>query len=186
MNSKTRHSALYVTNAAVIAALYVALTWLSSLVGLSGQNAIQFRLSEALTILPYFTSAAIPGVTIGCLLANILTGALPWDVVFGTLASLLGAVFTYLLRKYKWLAPVPPILANTIIVPFVLQYAYGLADAWWYLALTVFIGEFVMCGVLGMILLFAIDKRNLFRIETKKHTVLKIADDNPSEQKNSK
>ena len=90
------------------------------------------------------------------------------------------------MRKYKWLAPVPPILANTIIVPFVLQYAYGLADAWWYLALTVFIGEFVMCGVLGMILLFAIDKRNLFRIETKKHTVLKIADDNPSEQKNSK
>lgn len=162
MNKKSNHSALYVTKAAVIAALYVALTWLSSLVGLSGQNVIQFRLSEALTVLPFFTSAAIPGITIGCLLANILTGALPWDIVFGTLASLLGALGTYALRKYKWLAPIPPILANTLIVPFVLQYAYGFTDAWWYLALTVLIGEFVMCGVLGMLLLLAIEKRNLF------------------------
>ncbi len=182
MNSKTKHSALYVTNAAIIAALYVALTWLSSLVGLSGQNAIQFRLSEALTILPYFTSAAIPGVTIGCLLANIVTGALPWDVVFGTLATLLGAVLTYLLRKYKWLAPVPPILANTIIVPFVLQYAYAMTDAWWYLSLTVFIGEFAMCGVLGMILLFAIEKRDLFKKEMKLQKQSTVSDEDPNKQ----
>lgn len=162
MNTKAKHSTLYVTNAAIIAALYVALTWLSSLVGLSGTNVIQFRLSEALTILPFFTTAAIPGLTLGCLLANILTGALPWDIAFGTLATLLGALGTYALRKWKWLSPVPPIVANTVIVPFVLRYAYGFGDAWWFLALTVFIGELAMCGGLGMLLLFAIQKRNLF------------------------
>ena len=162
MSKSYRNTAAYITKAAFIAALYVVLTELSAQFGLSGTNVIQFRLSEALTILPFFTSAAIPGLVIGCLLSNILTGAVVWDVIFGTVATLLGAVVTYALRKYKWLAPIPPILANTIIVPFVLRFAYGFEDAFWFLALTVFIGEFVCCGVLGMLLLFAINKRPAF------------------------
>ena len=75
MNTKTHRTLLGMTYAAVIAALYVALTFLSSLFGLSGQGAVQLRISEALTVLPYFTAAAVPGVTLGCLLANLLTGA---------------------------------------------------------------------------------------------------------------
>lgn len=164
MSKTYRHSTSYVTKAAFIAALYVVLTELSAQFGLSGTNVIQFRISEALTVLPFFTSAAIPGLAIGCFLSNLLTGAAVWDVVFGTLATLIGAVLTYVLRRYKWLAPVPPILANTVIVPFVLRYAYGFADAWWFLALTVFIGEFACCGVLGMLLLFVVNKQpNLLR-----------------------
>ena len=159
MSKSYRHTAAYLTKAAFIAALYVVLTELSAQFGLSGTNVIQFRISEALTILPFFTSAAIPGLVIGCFLSNLLTGAVVWDVVFGTVATLIGALLTYALRKYKWLAPIPPILANTIIVPFVLRYAYGFTDAWWFLGLTVFVGEFVCCGILGMILLFALNKR---------------------------
>lgn len=162
-----RHTTAYITKAAFIAALYVVLTELSAQFGLSGTNVVQFRISEALTILPFFTSAAIPGLVIGCFLSNILTGAVIWDVIFGTVATLIGAVLTYALRKYKWLAPIPPILANTIIVPFVLRYAYGFTDAWWFMALTVFAGEFVCCGILGMLLLFALNKRPAFLLDKK-------------------
>ncbi len=165
MSKSFRHSTVYITKAAFIAALYVVLTELSALFGLSGTNVIQFRISEALTVLPFFTSAAIPGLAIGCLLSNLLTGAAVWDVVFGTAATLIGAVLTYALRRYKWLAPVPPILANTVIVPFVLRYAYGFAESWWFLALTVFVGEFVCCGILGMLLLFAVNRRPDFILD---------------------
>ena len=167
MSKSYRNTAAYITKAAFIAALYVVLTELSAQFGLSGTNVIQFRISEALTILPFFTTAAIPGLVIGCLLSNILTGAVIWDVIFGTLATLIGALLTYALRKYKWLAPIPPILANTIIVPFVLRYAYGFEDAFWFLGLTVFVGEFVCCGILGMLLLFAISKRPAFILDKK-------------------
>ena len=155
MKNKTR----YLTYAAVIAALYVVLTYLSALFGLSGQNLIQIRLSEALCILPYFTPAAVPGVTIGCLIANLATGAHVLDIVFGTLATLLGAVGTYLLRKWKFLAPVPPIFANTLIVPFVLRYAYFETDmAFPLLFVSVGLGEIVSVGVLGALLLVTLEK----------------------------
>ena len=114
---------LLITQAAMIAALYVVLTLLANALGLANY-AIQVRFSEALTVLPFFTPAAIPGLTVGCILSNLLTGCLPLDVVFGSLATLLGAVGTYLLRKYMWAAPLPPIIANTLIVPFVLAYVY--------------------------------------------------------------
>ncbi len=151
------------TYAAVIAALYVVLTYLSALFGLSGQNLIQVRLSEALCILPYFTPAAVPGVTIGCLVANLATGAHALDIVFGTLATLLGAVGTRLFKKWRFLAPLPPILANTLIVPFVLRYAYFQTDvAFPFLFLTVGIGEIISVGVLGMLLLLALQKRSAY------------------------
>ena len=89
----------YMTRAAVIAALYVVLTYLSALFGLSGQNLIQVRLSEALCILPYFTSAAVPGLAIGCLISNILTGAHVLDIVFGTLASVVYGLVLLVMQK---------------------------------------------------------------------------------------
>lgn len=102
--------------------------------------------------LPVFTPAAIPGLFIGCLLSNLLTGCMPLDVVFGSLATLIGACGTYALRKHKWLAPLPPIVANTIIVPFVLAYVYMAEGTIPFFMLTVGIGEVISCYVLGMIL----------------------------------
>ena len=146
----------FIVQAAVIAAIYVSLTYVMSLLGLSS-GAIQIRISEALTILPFFTPAAIPGLVIGCFLANLLTGCAFWDIVFGTLATLIGAVVTYWLRnKSEYLAPIPPILSNAVIVPFVLMYVYGVQDAYWFLVLTVGIGEIISCGVLGLVLLKAL------------------------------
>ena len=153
---KNNTSILFLTQAAVIAALYVVLTFIASALGISS-GVIQIRFSEALTVLPYFTPAAIPGLFIGCLLANILTGAAIPDIVFGSLATLIGAVFTRKLRKYKWLAPVPPILANALIIPFVLLWAYSI-NPLWFSFITVTIGEVISCGILGMLLLFTLKK----------------------------
>ena len=147
----------FLTQAAMIAALYVVLTLAINAFGLAS-GAIQVRVSEALTILPYFTPAAIPGLFIGCLLSNTITGCALFDIIFGSIATLLGAVGTYLLRGHKWLAPVSPIIAHTIIVPFVLSYVYGTPGTIPYLMLTVGIGEVLSCGVLGMVLLFALNK----------------------------
>lgn len=139
------------TRAAAIAAMYVVLTWISSMAGLSS-GAVQVRVSEALTVLPVFTASAIPGLTIGCILSNLLTGCAVWDVALGSLATLLGAVGTWLLRKKPALSPVPPIFFNTLIVPLVLSYVYGAPESIPYLMLTVGIGEALSCGVLGTVL----------------------------------
>ena len=158
MNNK---KAYFITQAAVIAALYVVLTLFINAFDLAS-GAIQVRISEALTILPYFTPAAVPGLFIGCLLSNFMTGAAIWDIIFGSLATLIGAIGTYLLRKWKWCAPLPPILSNTIIIPFVLTYAYGIPGGIPFFMLTVGAGEVLSCGVLGMILLFALQRyRNI-------------------------
>ena len=140
-----------ITFGGVIAALYVVLTLVANAFGLAS-GAIQVRISEALTILPVFTAAAIPGLTVGCVLANIITGCLPWDIVFGSLATLIGAAGTRLLRKKPLLAWIPPVISNMAIIPVVLQRVYGVPDAWWYLVLTVGAGEVISCGILGMLL----------------------------------
>lgn len=145
-----------ITQAAMIAALYVVLTFIANAFGLANY-AVQIRFSEALTILPYFTPAAIPGLFIGCLTSNILTGCAMPDIIFGSLATLIGAIFTYKLRAFKWMAPIPPIIANMIIVPFVLLYAYGIRPLW-FSFLTVTAGEIISCGILGMGLLFTLEK----------------------------
>ncbi len=149
-------SILFLTQAAVITALYVVLTFIASALGISS-GVIQIRFSESLTVLPYFTPAAVPGLFIGCLLANLLTGATLPDIIFGSLATFIGAVLTRKLRKHKWLAPVPPILANALIIPFVLLWAYGIRPLW-FSFVTVTIGEVISCGILGMFLLFALKK----------------------------
>ena len=146
---------LFVAQAALIAAIYVVLTYFVSAFHLAS-GAIQVRISEALTILPFFTPAAIPGLAIGCLLSNLLTGCLPMDVIFGSLATLIGAVGSYLLRRYKWLVPLPPVVANTVIVPYVLAYVYGAEETIPFFMLTVGIGEVISCYVLGGILLNAL------------------------------
>ena len=144
----------YITQAAAIAALYVVLTMLANALGLAS-NAIQVRFSEALTILPFFTNAAVPGLFVGCILSNILCGGIIWDVIFGSIATLLGALGTYAIRKKlpDWCACIPPIIANTVIVPFVLAYAYEVPDSIPYLMLTVGAGEVISCGILGTALL---------------------------------
>ena len=150
------------TTAALIAALYIVLTYVANLFGLAS-GAIQLRISEALTILPLFVPAAIPGLTLGCALANLLTGCALWDVVFGAIATLLGALGTrYISKKNKYIAPIWPILTNTLIVPFVLQYVYGAPDALWYLMLTVCIGEILSCGMLGILLAKGLEKSKYF------------------------
>lgn len=164
MNKKV----IFIVHAAVIAALYVVLTLIANAFGLANY-AIQVRFSEALCILPLFTPAAIPGLFIGCILSNFLTGCLLWDIVFGSIATLLGALGTYYLRRFpKWLAPLPPIIANTLIVPFVLAYLYQFEGSIPYFMATVGIGEIISCGVLGLLLYRGLAKyrRVLFSAES--------------------
>ena len=155
---------LRITQAAMIAAIYVVLTVFISAFNLAS-GAIQVRISEALTILPVFTPAVIPGLFLGCLISNLVTGCMPLDVVFGSLATLIGACGTYALRKHKWLAPLPPIVANTIIVPFVLRYVYLAEGTIPFFMLTVGIGEVISCYLLGSILHRVLDryKEHIFK-----------------------
>lgn len=152
----------FIAKSAVIAALYVLLTLLSSLFGLSG-GAIQFRLSEALCVLPMFTPAAVPGLFIGCLLANILSGSVFWDVVFGSAATLLGALGAYALREKKpFVAALPTVFANTVIVPPILSFSYGAEGSMLFFALTVFLGESVCAALFGTLLAGALRR---FKVE---------------------
>ena len=146
----------FLAQAAMIAAVYVVLTIVFAPISFSE---IQVRISEALTILPLFTPAAVPGLFVGCLLGNILGGAALPDIVFGSLATLIGALGTRMLRKAKpVLGTIPPILSNAIIVPFVLRYAYGILMPIPLMMLTVGIGEVISCGILGLILYKVLDK----------------------------
>ena len=140
---------------ALIAAIYVVLTLMLRPIS---YGPIQFRISEALCVLPYFTPAAIPGVFLGCLISNLLGGAVIMDVVFGSLATLIGAVGSWLLRKNRFLVSVPPILSNILIIPWVLKFAYGSEDLIWYMMVTIGIGEFLAIGVLGQLLITALTK----------------------------
>ena len=158
MNTKTkmhRRMLIFICQAGMIGALYTAIT---VLIGPLGNAAIQCRISEALCVLPIFTSAAIPGVTLGCLVSNLITGCLWQDVLFGTLATLAGCVGAWLLRKAPALAPLPTVIANTVTVPFVLCYAYGAREGIPFLMLTVGIGEVISAYVLGLLLYTSLKK----------------------------
>jgi len=162
----------FVAYGGIIAALYVVLTYVANMLGIAS-GAIQVRLSEALTILPVFTAAAVPGLTIGCVLANLLTGCVMWDVVFGSLATLIGAIGTRMLKNKPYVAWIPPVVSNAVIVPIVLMKAYGVEDVavfgstfagnalWPMLVLTVGIGEVISCGLLGLMLYHALKKTNI-------------------------
>ena len=152
MNKKTR----FLTQAAMIAAVYVVLTYLFAAFSF---GEIQVRISEALTILPVFTPAAIPGLFVGCLVGNILGGAILPDIICGSIATLIGAWGTWKLRnllvstfRTPVAAVIPPIAANTIIVPLVLRYGYGVRLPIPIMMLTVGAGEIISCGILGLLL----------------------------------
>ena len=153
---KERAAALRVTQGAIIAALYVVLTVAFAPLSF---GAVQIRVSEMLTILPLFTPAAVPGLFLGCILANLIGGAIVWDVLFGSLATLLGAWLGYLLRENRWLVPLPTVLANAVIVPFVLKYGYGLELPLHLMSFYVALGELAGCYVLGELLATVLLKR---------------------------
>ena len=155
----SRAKTVYLCTAAIIAALYVALTHLSNAFGLAS-GVIQCRISEALCVLPFFTPAAIPGLTVGCVIANLTTSASLVDIIFGSLATLIGAVGARLLRKHKWLVTLPTILANTLILPFVLKFILNLEESVWFFFITIFAGELISAGIIGMIFLLSFEKLN--------------------------
>ena len=158
---KAKKTTLFLTRAGIIAAIYVVLTFLSATLGLHN-GVIQLRFSEALCLLPMIFPEAVVGLALGCALANMITGCVFWDIVFGSVATLIGALGAYLMRKLPekldFLATVPTILANAIIVPFVLMWAYGVEDGYFFLMLTVGIGEILSAGVLGTILYIQMKK----------------------------
>ena len=152
---KKKDKVRYITQAAMIAAIYVVLVFVFNYWSF---GVVQFRIAEALTVLPYFTSAAIPGLFAGCILANVTGGAVLEDIVFGSMATLIGAIGSRLLKRWKWAVPIPPILANTVIVPFVLKFGYGAPEGIPYMMATVGLGEIIVCYCCGMILLFALNR----------------------------
>lgn len=152
---ETNKTMYFLTHGAMIASIYVALTMIFAPISF---GPVQFRISEALCILPFFTPAAVPGLFAGCLLSNLLCGAMPLDVVFGSLATLIGAAGSLCLRRHKWCVCLPPILANTFIIPWVLRFAYGSPDLIPVAMATVGIGEILAIGVLGNALLMTLDR----------------------------
>ena len=154
MNSSDtqKQKTIFVVQAGVIAAIYTVLTIIAAGFDLAS-GAIQVRFSEALTVLPYFAPAAVPGLTLGCLISNLVTGCTLPDIIFGSLATFLGAIGSYYLRRNRFLVSVPPIVSNMLIIPFILSYAYHIPGGIPYFMATVGIGEVLSCLVLGQILL---------------------------------
>lgn len=160
---KENNKRLYLMiHGSMIAAIYVVLTLIFAPISF---GVVQFRISEALCILPFFTPAAVPGLFVGCLLSNLLGGAMPLDVIFGSLATLIGAAGSWYLRKHKWCVCLPPIIANTLIIPWVLRFAYGAEEMILFSMVTVGIGEILAIGVLGNVLIAALEayKNQVFR-----------------------
>ena len=170
MNKKSNNSVLYIVQAGIIGAMYVALTWLSSLLGLA-YGGVQFRLSEALTVLPVFTPAAVPGLFIGCVISNIFSPMGFVDVVFGSAATLSAALCTRWLRRtsVKGLpvpALIPPVLFNAVIIGLEIVFflpgeaaslaAFGAA------ALGVGAGQAAVCFGLGLPLAALLKKIKIF------------------------
>lgn len=157
MDQKIKKRTLYVCQAAIVASLYVVLTFLSRMLGLDS-GAIQLRISEMLCVLPIFMPSSIIGLTLGCFISNLLVGAHVMDIVIGPVATLIGALGTYALRRIKWLAPLPAVLSNALIIPFVLSYAYGIEQAIPFMMLTVGVGELLSVYGFGSILLGPMSK----------------------------
>ena len=166
MKPLKKNKTLFICEAGVIAALYTVLTCCVGAFGLAN-GMVQFRISEALCVLPFFTPAAIPGLTVGCLLSNLLTGCIWQDVVFGSLATLLGALGARALRRVFWLVPLPTVLSNTLIVPFVLAYGYHMEEGLILLMLGVGVGELLSAYVVGLILFGILKKYQHFLFDRR-------------------
>lgn len=172
--SNRRQRTEYIITGALIAAAYVALTFLSNVFSLA-YGPIQLRLSEVLTILPIFTPAAISGVAVGCFIANIASFNII-DMIFGTLATLLAAVLTYLLRNIRFkglplLAMLPPVVINAVVIGLEIAFfymntadsAYGIALGFIFSAVQVGIGELIVCYVLGIPFFLVVQRYNIFK-----------------------
>ena len=146
----------FMTQAAMIAAIYVVLCVVFQPIS---YGPIQTRIAEALTVLPFFTPAAIPGLFVGCLIANVLGGGIILDVLAGSVATLIAAFATYALRnKSRYLASVPPVVANALIIPCVLKYGYGEPLPIPFMMGTVALGEILTATIVGTILLVVLDR----------------------------
>lgn len=153
---------MFICEAAMIAASYVVLTFISDLFGLSSLP-VQLRLSEAMTVLPAFMPSAVPGLFLGCLISNILMSGNLFDIIFGSLATLLAAYLSSVLgRKNRWLSILPPVIVNSLIIPFVLMFGLGLGP-YIFLLLGVFGGEILSAGLLGSILIASLKKYHFQR-----------------------
>lgn len=149
--------------AAVIAAVYAVLT---VVLPIPQYGAVQIRFAEALTVLPFFFPAVTSGLFVGCVIANLFS-PFPLDIIFGSLATLLACLWTRRMPN-RWLAPLPPVLCNAVIVGFEIAWATtGFTSAFWPAfglnALTVGLGELIACYGLGLPLLGAITRRPVFR-----------------------
>lgn len=159
MNSKIKKATKNIAISGLIAAVYIALVIIFQPISF---REVQLRIAECLTILPYFTVSAIPGLFIGCLIGNILGGAALPDIIFGSLATLIGAIITFMLRKRNFiLAPIGPVVSNTLIIPFILKYAYAISIPIWISMIYIGVGEILSCGVLGIILLLTLKKASI-------------------------
>ena len=144
---------MFIVRSAVIAALYAALTL--ALYPISF-GAVQFRVSEALTLLPMVMPEAIPGLFVGCLVSNLIGSATPWDIIFGSLATLIAAILTYATRRNKILAAFWPVLCNTVIVGLVLALTLDLPV---FLTMgEVGLGELAVVYTVGMAMLAALKR----------------------------
>lgn len=157
--SKPRFTTQQLTTAAIIAAVYAVLTLA---LPIPQYQSIQFRVAEAMTVLPFLFPEAIPGLTVGCFLANLLGSPMPVDWIVGTAATLLAAIWTSRLRR-RALAPLPPVVCNMVLVGAELALFYpaegmGFWAAYGFNALTVGIGEAAACFILGSLLLRALPR----------------------------
>lgn len=152
---------LFLTQAAIIAAVYAALTL--ALPFLS-YEVVQVRFSEALTVLPFFTPAAVPGLFVGCIISNLFSPVTVWDIVFGSLATLIAAYLSYRIKN-KWLVPLPPVLVNVIIVGPMLSFS-GFGPIW-VTSLGVLVGQTIACYGVGLILLLALEKAKIPSLKYK-------------------
>lgn len=158
---KSRFTPRQIALSGVIAAVYAVLSLFSSVFGIA-YGPIQCRFSEALTVLPFFFPEAVPGLFIGCVVTNLMSTVGPLDLIFGSLATLLAALWTRRMPS-KWLAPLPPVVCNAVIVgAMIAWYEVGFTEAFWgmfaFNALTVGIGEAIACYVLGLLLLQVVSR----------------------------
>ena len=164
--SKSRFTTKQLATAGIIAAIYTVMSLLSSVFGIA-YGPIQCRFSEALTVLPFFLPEAIPGLFIGCIVTNLMSTVGPLDLILGSLATLLAALWTARVRS-RWLAPLPPVLCNAVIIgAMIAWYEVGFTDAFWgmfaFNALTVGIGQILACYGLGLLLIKALSRTPAFR-----------------------
>ena len=149
--------------AAAFAAVYAVLTLVLPIPQYGG---VQLRVAEALTVLPFLFPAAIPGLTVGCFLANLLGSPFPVDWIFGTLATLIAAVWTSRVKN-RWIAPLPPVICNAVIVGAEIALFFAESEAFWPAyalnAFTVGLGELIACYVLGSLLLAALPRISFFK-----------------------